>query len=53
MNNNDILRRFRYALDIKDTVMVQAFRLSGYEIDRDGVKNFLKKRWRRGAGQVQ
>ena len=43
MNNNDILRRFRYALDIKDTEMVEAFRLSGYEIDRDGVKNFLKK----------
>lgn len=43
MNNNDILRRFRYALDIKDSVMVEAFRLSGYEVDRDKVKDFLKK----------
>ena len=48
MNNNDILRRFRYALDIKDSVMVEAFRLSGYEVDRDGVKDFLKKDWEEG-----
>ena len=43
MSNNDILRRFRYALDLKDSVMVESFKLSGYETSVDEVKNFLKK----------
>lgn len=44
MNNNDILRRLRYALDISDKKMADIFKLGGYdEIDAEGVKNILKK----------
>lgn len=43
MSNNDILRGFRYALDIKDSIMVESFKLSGYEIDIDKMKAFLKR----------
>ena len=43
MLNNDILRRFRYALDLSDFKMIEAFRLSGYEIDKESLLSFLKK----------
>jgi len=43
MLNNDILRRFRYALDLSDVKMIEAFRLSGYEIDKEGLLSILKK----------
>jgi uncharacterized protein YehS (DUF1456 family) len=34
MNNNDILRRLRYALNINDSTMIELFKLSAYEIAR-------------------
>ena len=40
---NDILRRFRYALDISNTAMIEIFRLSNYEIDLSTLLNILKK----------
>ena len=43
MNNNDILRRLRYALDISDVNMVKIFELGDYQIDIPGVKSILKK----------
>ena len=43
MLNNDILRRLRYALDLSDVKMLEAFKLSGYEIDRESLLSFLKK----------
>ena len=43
MLNNDILRRFRYALDLSDVKMIDAFRLSNYEIDKEKLRSFLKK----------
>ncbi len=43
MLNNDILRRFRYALDLSDVKMMKAFKLSGYEIDKESLLSFLKK----------
>jgi uncharacterized protein YehS (DUF1456 family) len=43
MSNNDILIRFRYALDLKDSIIVESFKLSEYEVDLDKVKGFLKK----------
>ena len=42
MNNNDILRRLRYALDISDVNMSKIFELGGHKIDADGVKSILK-----------
>ncbi|AXI07754.1 DUF1456 family protein [Oceanobacillus sp. 143] len=43
MNNNDILIRLRYALDIKDTEMVKIFQLGGIEVTAEEVKNILTK----------
>lgn len=43
MLNNDILIRLRYALDIKDTDMVEMFRLSGVDMRKDDVQLMLKK----------
>ena len=43
MLNNDILRRLRYALDLRDVKMIEAFRNSGYEIDKEKLLSFLKK----------
>ena len=43
MTNNDILRRFRYALDISNPKMLEIFRTSGHEIDQDALIALLKK----------
>jgi len=43
MDNNDILIRLRYALDIKDTDMVEIFKLGGMELTREEVKKLLIK----------
>jgi uncharacterized protein YehS (DUF1456 family) len=43
MTNNDILRRLRYALDIKDSTMVEIFKLSEYGIARSDLIDLLKK----------
>jgi len=43
MTNNDILRRFRYALDISNAAMIDIFRQSGHEIDQPGLMALLKK----------
>lgn len=43
MNNNDILIRLRYALDIKDTDMVELFKMGGIEITKEDVQKMLIK----------
>jgi uncharacterized protein YehS (DUF1456 family) len=43
MENNDILVRLRYALDIKDTDMVQIFKLGDVEVTKDEVRMILTK----------
>lgn len=43
MNNNDRLVRLRYALDIKDTEMVEIFKLGGLEIAKEDIKKLLAK----------
>jgi uncharacterized protein YehS (DUF1456 family) len=43
MTNNDILRRLRFALDIKDSMMIEIFKLSEYEIARSNLIDLLKK----------
>jgi len=43
MNNNDILIRIRYALDIKDLEMVEIFKLGGTEVTKEEVQVILKK----------
>lgn len=43
MNNNDLLLRLRYALDIKDSDIVEAFQLGGVEISREEERALLTK----------
>jgi uncharacterized protein YehS (DUF1456 family) len=43
MDNNDVLIRIRYALDIKNTDMVEIFKLSDMSFPKDDVKKLLTK----------
>ncbi|MBL6986697.1 MAG: DUF1456 family protein [Methylobacter sp.] len=43
MINNDVLRRVRYALELKDQTMIDIFALSDVEINRDELLKLLKK----------
>ncbi|RFU68116.1 DUF1456 family protein [Peribacillus saganii] len=43
MENNDILIRLRYALDIKNTDMVEIFKLGGIELTKTEVLQILTK----------
>lgn len=43
MNNNDILIRLRYALDMKETDMVEMFKLGGSTITREDLQRMLLK----------
>ncbi|WP_071394273.1 YehS family protein [Bacillus tuaregi] len=43
MDNNDILIRLRYALDIKNTDMVEIFKLGGIELTKEEVLKVLTK----------
>ena len=43
MTNNDFLRRLRYALNIKDNVMVQIFKRGNIVLTREDVIDYLKK----------
>lgn len=43
MTNNDILRRFRYALDISNPKMLEIFCLAGHETGQDALLAMLKK----------
>ncbi|HSI67419.1 MAG TPA: DUF1456 family protein [Planococcus sp. (in: firmicutes)] len=43
MDNNDLLIRLRYALDIKNSDMVAIFKLGGIEVSKDEVMLLLTK----------
>lgn len=43
MTNNDFLRRLRYALNIKDNIMVQIFKKGNMSLTREDVIDYLKK----------
>jgi len=43
MDNNDVLRRFRYAMDVKDSTMVKIFQLGKCNVDLVGVKALMAK----------
>ncbi len=49
MNNNDILRRLRYALNIKDATMIEIFKLSEYKIGKSDLTGLLKKEEEEGC----
>jgi uncharacterized protein YehS (DUF1456 family) len=41
MNNNDILIRLRYALDIKDNDMLEIFKFGGIDMSREALRELL------------
>lgn len=43
MTNNDILRRFRYALDISNPKMIEIFGLAGVNVDQETLLSMLRK----------
>ena len=43
MDNNDILIRLRYALDIKNTDMIEIFKLGGVSVTKEEVLKLLQK----------
>lgn len=43
MENNDILRRLRYAFDISDTKMMETFALGSLQTNRTEISSWLKK----------
>ena len=43
MDNNDILRQLRFALNMNDVTMVEIFKLAGHEIEPSRVTVLLKK----------
>ncbi len=43
MNNNDVLRRLRYALNMNDRTMIEIFKVSGYNLTSEELKGILKK----------
>ena len=43
MVNNDILRRVRYALNLKDSVMLEIFKSADCIITHEELLNLLKK----------
>ena len=43
MNNNDILIRLRYALDIKDSDMIEIFKLGEVEVSKEELHKILTK----------
>lgn len=49
MNNNDILRRLRYALDMPDKEVVRVFGLGGQAVTENQVKNFMRNEEDPGA----
>ena len=49
MNNNDILRRLRYALNIPDPEVVRLFGLGGQTVTEPQVKSFMRNEDEPGA----
>lgn len=43
MDNNDILRRIRYMLDLRDSKMIKLFGLADFTVTRAEVSDWLKK----------
>lgn len=43
MNNNDFLRRLRYALNIRDNTMIEIFKLANKTVSREEVIGYLKR----------
>lgn len=48
MTNNDILRRLRYALNLKDITMIDIFKLSEHNIEKPELTHLLKKEQEEG-----
>ncbi len=48
MTTNDVLRSLRYSLSIKDSAMIEIFKLSDYEMTKSELLDLLKKEDEKG-----
>lgn len=53
MNNNEILIRLRYALDIKNSDVIEIFRLGGFRFTADQVSGLLSKEWKEVSSDIE
>lgn len=53
LDNNDILIRLRYALDIKNTDMVKIFKLGGMDVAKEEVMQILMKTDEENEDQIK
>lgn len=51
MNNNDVLRRLRYALNINNVSMIEIFKLGGCDITEDRIISIIKKEEEEGYSE--
>lgn len=47
MIHNDVLRSVRYMLDISDNKMVDIIKLGGFEVSKEDLLNYLKKKMKK------
>ena len=52
MDNNDILRRLRYTLDLSDDAMIDTYKKGGEEVSRAEISDWLKKEEHEDFDQV-
>lgn len=52
MTNNDLLIRLRYALDIKNTDMVEMFKLGGFDVTKEELLKILTKPKQTEDGEI-
>ena len=53
MTNNDVLRQLRYALNIKDSTMIEIFKLADHEIEQSRLTGLLKREDEEGRGKAK
>ena len=51
MNNNDVLRRLRYALNINNVSMIEIFKSGGCDITEDRIISIIKKEEEEGYSE--
>ena len=52
MTYNDILRRFRYAVDLSNAVILETFKLSDHSVTQDQLHNFFKRETESGYREL-
>lgn len=52
MTYNDILRRFRYAVDLSNSVILEAFKLANHNVSQEQLHSFFKRETESGYQEL-